>query len=138
MATMTPAQRSKFLNTTRLGILCTLSVQGDPLSVPVWFEWDGSVVRFFSYTSAPKVARLRKRPRASMLVVNNVGETEAWVAFDGDVAIGDHGAMELADRLAARYWDLADPARAAELAAWRAMASSFCLLTLRPAQIRSS
>jgi PPOX class probable F420-dependent enzyme len=138
MATMTPAQRETFLNRTRLGILTTLADSGDPVSVPVWFEWDGSVVRFFSFATAPKVARLRRRPRASMLVVNDVGESEAWVAFDGDVSIDGGDVMELAQRLAARYWDLQDPARANELAGWRAAASSFCLLTLKPTQIRSS
>ena len=81
MATMTAAARSAFLNETRLGILSTLDAQGDPVSVPVWFEWDGAVVRFFSFANAPKVTRLRKRPRASLLVVNNVGEGEAWVSF---------------------------------------------------------
>lgn len=138
MATMTAAERDTFLNETRLGILSTLDARGDPVAVPVWFEWDGTVVRFFSFASAPKVTRLRKRPRASMLVVNHVHEKEAWVAFDGDVRIGGDGVMALAERLAARYWDLSDPARAKELASWRAMASHFCLLTLHPRRIRTS
>jgi PPOX class probable F420-dependent enzyme len=138
MATMTPAQRAAFLNRTRLGILATVDEAGDPLSVPVWFEWDGAVVRFFSFATAPKVARLRRHPRASMLVVNDVGEPEAWVAFDGDVTVGTGDVMELAERLAARYWDLQDPARANELSGWRAAAANFCLLTLKPVRIRSS
>src|SRR4029453_13710558 len=100
--------------------------------------WDGLVVRFFSFASAPKVARLRRRPRASLLVVNDVNEPEAGVAFDGGVAISNEGVMDLAERLAARYWDLSDPARAKELTSWRNMASRFCLLTLNPRRIRPS
>src|SRR5262245_14749444 len=127
---MTQDERRQFLDKTRLGILTTIDERGDPTAVPVWYEWDGLVVRFFSFAAAPKVARLRKRPRASLLVVNDVNEPEAWVAFDGDVSISNEGVMVLAERLAARYWDLNDPARTKELASWRNMASRFCLLTL--------
>lgn len=135
---MKPAERDAFLSVTRLGILSTLDAAGDPIAVPVWFEWDGSAVRFFSSGRAPKVARLRKRARASLLVVNNVGETEAWVAFDGDVTISAHGAIELAERLAARYWDLAQPAHAKMLESWRESAADLVLLSIVPARIRNS
>jgi PPOX class probable F420-dependent enzyme len=135
---MTHDERKQFLGRTRLGILTTIDERGDPTAVPVWYEWDGLVVRFFSFASAPKVARLRRRPRASLLVVNDVNEPEAWVAFDGEVAISNDGVMDLADRLAARYWDMSDPARVKELASWRTMASRFCLLTLNPRRIRTS
>jgi len=135
---MTLDQRKAFLGETRLGIVTTLDAGGNPVSVPVWFEWDGVVVRFFSFANAPKVARLRQRPRASLLVVNNVHEAEGWVAFDGTVAISHDGVMDLAERLAARYWDMTDPAHIKEFAGWRAMASRFCLLTLTPSRIRTS
>ena len=138
MATMTKAERNAFLAETRLGILSTLDGRGDPVAVPVWFEWDGTDVRLFSFANAPKVARLRNHPRASLLVVNHVHQKEGWVAFDGAVTISGDGVMPLAERLAARYWDLGDPARAKELALWRAMASRACVLTLRPERIRTS
>lgn len=135
---MTEEEREAFLSETRLGILTMLNEQGAALAVPVWFEWDGSAVRMFSFKRAPKVRRLRATPRASLLVVNHVGEPEAWVAFDGDVAISDEGAMALAERLAPRYWDLEDAGQARELESWREHASRFCLLTLTPGRIRTS
>jgi nitroimidazol reductase NimA-like FMN-containing flavoprotein (pyridoxamine 5'-phosphate oxidase superfamily) len=135
---MNTQERDAFLATVRLGILSSLDDAGNPVSVPVWFDWDGAAVRFFSSSSAPKVARLRKRPRASMLVVNSVGEVEAWVAFDGDVTIGSDGAIELAAVLAARCWDLAQPDHAQTLETWHRNAAHFALLTLTPTKIRTS
>ena len=135
---MNAEQRDAFLSLTRLGILSTRDAADEPIAVPVWFDWDGTTVRFFSQNSAPKVARLRKHPRASVLVVNNVGEAEAWVSFDGDVAISQTGAIELAELLAARYWNLANPAHAQTLDSWRNNAAHFALLTLTPTRIRTS
>ena len=74
---MTEQERDAFLAETRLGILSTVTQRGHPLSVPVWFEWDGSVVRMFSFEHAPKVKRLRANPRVSLLVVNHLKEREA-------------------------------------------------------------
>jgi hypothetical protein len=61
------------------------------------------------------VRRLRTDPRASLVVAAPVGERERWVAVAGATTLENQGAQELATRLAARYWDLADPGRAAEL-----------------------
>ena len=44
---MTPDERDAFLSDTRLGMLTMLNEQGNPLAVPVWFEWDESAVRMF-------------------------------------------------------------------------------------------
>ncbi len=134
---MTEEERERFLSEPRYGVLCTLSEDGLPVSVPVWFEWDGNVVRMHSSKKTPKVRRLKADPRASLLVVNRLDELEAWVAFDGQIAISDEGGFALAERLAHRYWNLNDPARAKELEAWRENAAGICLLTLTPSRIRT-
>jgi len=138
MPAMTPAERDAFLAETRLGILATLRDDGSPVAVPVWFDWDGAAVRVFTSVLSQKVRRLEREPRASLLVVNRVGEPEAWVAFDGEVTITQEGAFELAERLARRYWDLTDPEHNAELERWRAAARALRVLALIPARIRSS
>ncbi|KDN16958.1 pyridoxamine 5'-phosphate oxidase family protein [Amycolatopsis rifamycinica] len=85
---------------------------------PVWFEAaaDGTI-QLFSESDAPKVRRVRRDPRASIVVAAPVGERERWVSVTGRVSIEPDGAHDLAARLAARYWDLDDPARAADLEA---------------------
>ena len=138
MPAMTAAERDAFLAHVRLGILTTLREDGSPAAVPVWFEWDGSAARCFTGAATGKAKRLERDPRASLLVVNRVGEPEAWVAFDGTVTIRPEGAIELAERLARRYWDLTNAEHQAELARWRKAASALRVLELIPARIRTS
>ncbi len=134
---MNEQEREAFLKETRLGILSTLDEGRLPVSVPVWFEWDGQVVRMFSGNDTPKVRRLQADPRGSLLVVNHLREQEAWLAFDGEIAISDEGGLALAERIAPKYWDLSDPARANMLEEWRKGPEAFCLLTLTPSRVRT-
>ncbi|MEV6640763.1 pyridoxamine 5'-phosphate oxidase family protein [Amycolatopsis sp. NPDC051371] len=83
---------------------------------PVWFEASADGIELFSEPDAPKVRRLRRDPRASLVVAAPVGERERWVSVAGRVTVEPDGAHDLAARSAARYWDLDDPARAADLA----------------------
>jgi len=89
-----------------------------PQPRPVWFEatTDGTL-QLFTAPDSLKVRRLRRDPRASMVVAAPVGERERWVSVAGRTTIETDGAHDLASRLAARYWDLDDPVRADELAA---------------------
>ncbi|MFF3356562.1 hypothetical protein ACFYWN_28835 [Streptomyces sp. NPDC002917] len=59
--------------------------------------------------------RWRRDPRAS-IVAAPVGERERWVSIAGTVTVELDGAHDLASRLAARYWDLDNLTRAADLA----------------------
>ncbi|VVJ17367.1 Pyridoxamine 5'-phosphate oxidase-related [Amycolatopsis camponoti] len=84
---------------------------------PVWFEAAADrTLQLFTEPDAPKVRRLRRDARASLVVAAPVGERERWVSVAGRVTVEEGGAHDLASRLAARYWDLDDPARAADLA----------------------
>jgi PPOX class probable F420-dependent enzyme len=138
MATMTVAEREAFLSVPRLGMLTTLAADGAPVTTPVWFEWDGHVVRVFSGASSAKVSRIERDPRASLLAANAVGEPEAWIAFDGELTVTRDGAIELAERLARRYWDMADSAHRRELESWRSEAQHLRVLTLTPKRVRTS
>ena len=132
------ATREAFLAARpRLAILTSNRREGTPIAVPVWFEWDGQVVRMFAATTSPKVKRLRRDPRASVLVTNHLDEGESWVAFDGKVTIEEGQGIELAERLAPRYWDLEDPERSGMLELWRQAKDALSLLTLEPTAIRT-
>lgn len=133
----TTPDRDAFLAETRLGIFTTVDAHGVPISVPVWYEWDGGRARVFSDAASRKLRRLERDPRASLLVTNAVGEPEYWVAIDGTVVVRREGAIELAERLAARYWDLRDRDRAAAVQRWRENAGALVLLELSPTRIRT-
>lgn len=137
MASMSDQERDSFLAVPRYGILSGLRADGSPIAVPLWFDWDGQTIRMFTSVLSPKVGRLQADPRSSLLVVNDLSEREAWVAFDGRVSILEEGGFDLAERLAARYWDLSDPERRSTLEMWRKAAAAFRLLELEPTRIRT-
>jgi nitroimidazol reductase NimA-like FMN-containing flavoprotein (pyridoxamine 5'-phosphate oxidase superfamily) len=132
----TPDDLRRFLDTPRLGTLIISRIDDTPVGIPIWFEWTDEVVLMFSYVNSVKVERLRSNPTASLVVANNIGEPEEWVAFDGTITISDSGGLDLAQRLAPRYWDLTEPRNRDELASWLRSPENFCLLTLTPERIR--
>ncbi len=136
MAKMNDEVRERFLAEPRYGILNTLRSDGLPIGVPVWFDWNGETVRMFTSVLSPKIKRIQRDSRASLLVVNHLSEEEAWVSFDGPVSIHEKGGLELAEELAPRYWDLSDPSRQETLELWRKAAAAMRLLELRPTRIR--
>jgi nitroimidazol reductase NimA-like FMN-containing flavoprotein (pyridoxamine 5'-phosphate oxidase superfamily) len=97
-----------------------LSVAGGPLPPqprPVWFEATAEgTIQLFTAPDSLKVRRLRRDPRASIVVAAPVGERERWLSVAGRTTVEPDRAHDLATRLAARYWDLEDPTRADDLA----------------------
>ena len=135
---MDEASLAEFLDRkARLGSLVTVRRDGSPTAIPVWFGWDGTTVSMFSESSSTKLTRIANDPRVSLLISNDVGEPEAWVAFDGEAEISERGGFDLAEELAPLYWDLNDPEAAATLDTWRTAASHFRLITFEPTNIRS-
>jgi nitroimidazol reductase NimA-like FMN-containing flavoprotein (pyridoxamine 5'-phosphate oxidase superfamily) len=112
------AEDLAFLARPLYGFLTAAAGPQPPQPRPVWFEAtaDGEI-QLFTAPDSLKVRRLRRDPRASIVVAAPVGERERWVSVAGRTTIETDGAHDLASRLAARYWDLADPVRADELAA---------------------
>jgi PPOX class probable F420-dependent enzyme len=137
MAKMSKESQEKFLSKTRYGILTTLAEDGSPVSVPVWFNWDGHAIRIFTGVKSAKVKRIWRDPRVTLLVANHLDEGEGWVAFDGEAKIRPEGAVELLEQLAAKYWDLSDPERRATVDEWKNEPNDLCVIELVPSKIRS-
>jgi len=138
MAAMSDAQRDAFLADARIAVLATSAADGPPTMVPVWFEWADGRARFFTGVTSPKMRRIARDPRVSLLVANPAGQPEAWVLIEGAVEVSEQGAFDLAERLAARYWDMTDAAHIETVAAWKAASATFRLLEIVPSRIRSS
>lgn len=99
------------------GFLSTAGGPTPPQPRPVWFEVTAEgTIALFSEPGAPKVRRLRRDPRASLVVAAPVGERERWVSVTGDVTLRAGGAHDLVTRLFARYHGADAPARPEELA----------------------
>jgi nitroimidazol reductase NimA-like FMN-containing flavoprotein (pyridoxamine 5'-phosphate oxidase superfamily) len=108
----------EFLGRPLHGFLTVAQGPQPPQPRPVWFEAtaDGTI-QFFTAPDSLKIRRLRRDPRASIVVAAPVGERERWVSVTGRTTVETDGAHDLCSRLAARYWDLDDPVRADDLAA---------------------
>ncbi|KII00346.1 pyridoxamine 5'-phosphate oxidase [Streptomonospora alba] len=110
-------QDLEFLRRPLHGFLSVAAGPLPPQPRPVWFEATAEgAVQLFTLADSLKVRRLRSDPRASIVVAAPVGERERWLSVAGRVTVEPDGAHDLAARLAARYWDLDDPARADDLA----------------------
>ena len=115
------AEDLAFLGRPLHGFLSVAGGTQPPQPRPVWFEATAEgTVQLFTETDSLKVRRLRRDPRASLVVAAPVGERERWVSVTGRATVEAGGVHDLCTRLAARYWDLDDPARAADLAAMQA------------------
>ncbi|AGP58144.1 pyridoxamine 5'-phosphate oxidase family protein [Streptomyces rapamycinicus] len=111
------AQDVEFLRRPLHGFLSVAEGPIPPQPRPVWFEATAEgTIQLFTAPDSVKVRRLRRDPRASIVVAAPVGERERWLSVAGRTTVESDGAHELCARLAARYWDLDDPARANDLA----------------------
>jgi general stress protein 26 len=128
------AAETAFLQAPRLAMFSTAVGQAWSRPVPVWYDWNGSLVTVFSFHSAPKVARLRADPRAHVLVANNAQEAEHWVSISGPVEITTVDPAWL-EGVAARYWDLSDPEKAKVVASWVAVIDQLVSLELTPTEV---
>jgi nitroimidazol reductase NimA-like FMN-containing flavoprotein (pyridoxamine 5'-phosphate oxidase superfamily) len=111
------AQDLEFLRRPLHGLLSVAGGPQPPQPRPVWFEATAEgTIQLFTSPESLKMRRLRRDPRASIVVAAPVGERERWVSVAGRITVEPDGAHDLSARLAARYWDLDDPARADDLA----------------------
>jgi nitroimidazol reductase NimA-like FMN-containing flavoprotein (pyridoxamine 5'-phosphate oxidase superfamily) len=115
-ANLLTAQDLEFLQRPLYGFVSVAAGPVPPQPRPVWFEVtvDGTI-QLFTVPDTLKVRRLRRDPRASIVVAAPVGERERWVSVAGRTSIEPDGAHDLCARLAARYWDLDDATRAKDL-----------------------
>jgi general stress protein 26 len=111
------AQDLEFLRRPLHGFLSVAAGPLPPQPRPVWFEaTEEGTIQLFTTPDSLKVRRLRRDPRASIVVAAPAGERERWLSVAGPTTVESDGAHDLAARLAARYWNLDDPTRADDLA----------------------
>ncbi|PSL06819.1 pyridoxamine 5'-phosphate oxidase [Haloactinopolyspora alba] len=125
------AEDLEFLGRPLHGFLSVAAGPLPPQPRPVWFEaTTEGTIQLFTASDTLKVRRLTRDPRASIVVAAPVGERERWVAVAGHTTVEPDGAYDLCTRLAPRYWDLDDHARADDLA--EIMATDLVRLVIHP------
>ena len=131
---LTPADL-ELLRRPLLGFVTTAGGPVPPQPRPVWFEvTDDGAIQLFTPPNSPKVRQLRDDPRASFIVAAPADERERWVSVAGPVTVEPDGARELAERLAARYWDLDDEIRKEDLKGL--LDAEYVRLVIRPETVK--
>ncbi|MBN2386256.1 MAG: TIGR03618 family F420-dependent PPOX class oxidoreductase [Anaerolineales bacterium] len=107
---MPPTQEkiNAFLSTPKLlGRLATVSPDGQPHVVPVWYLWETGRIWIHSYPSTQKIAHLDRNPRCAFVVdVQEAVEGLTAVLFEGRaelVTTPRPEVRERAERIYQRY-----------------------------------
>lgn len=107
---MTEAQRTvqeshlDILDPERKAIaaVATIGPNGEPHCTPVWFEWDGSRLRFSQITTRQKYRNLQRNPRIAVSVMDPENPYR-MVEIRGRVTFAEDGDRSFVDSLAKRY-----------------------------------
>ena len=127
MADILPEAQEFLDERVRQGFVTTLRRDGSPCTVPLWYDWDGTTVRFISGVTSPKLKRLANDPRITLTVASETAEAEKWVSFEGRATVSQEGVKDLASALAARYWG-DDPTYQQTIAGFEAAPAEYFML----------
>jgi PPOX class probable F420-dependent enzyme len=97
-----PEKFVDILNSTALALIATLGPKGEPQTSPVWFDWDGQVLRFSHTKARQKYRNLRRDPRISVCIVHPQNPYR-YVELRGIASIEDDPASTLIHKLAKKY-----------------------------------
>ncbi len=107
---LTSEQFARLMAEPIVATLGTISDDGFPYQVPIWFEWDGEAAWLLCRARAAFVRYLTRRPEASLLVSRgDADQTRALLLGRATVEAGpaplsaDRRLAEVAERLAVRY-----------------------------------
>lgn len=78
-----------FLDRQRNAVLATVRADGSPQVTPVWYHWDGDAVRISSPNWTKKVANIRRDPRVSVCIDDQVSGTYATLFGTAELIDGD-------------------------------------------------
>lgn len=65
-----PETHRDLLDSTALAHVATIGPEGEPQVNPVWFDWDGELVRFSQTTTRQKFRNVQRDPRVALSIVD--------------------------------------------------------------------
>jgi PPOX class probable F420-dependent enzyme len=100
-----PTSHLDLLASTALANVATIGSDGAPQVNPVWFDWDGTHLRFGQITTRQKVRNLRRDSRIAVAIVDPANPTR-YLEIRGVARLVPDPELELTDRLAKKYLGL--------------------------------
>ena len=100
--TMTPDQIDAYLSEPRIADLATINPDGSPHIAPVWYRYDGDVVKVFTQHTAVKLRNIRHDPRVALSIATH-SEPYGYVIVSGTAVISDEGIPDEVRQMAIHY-----------------------------------
>lgn len=100
--TMTPEQIDEYLSEPRIADLATINPDGSPHIAPVWYRYDGDVVKVFTQNTAVKLRNIRHDPRVALSIATH-SEPYGYVIVSGTAVISDEGIPDEVRDMAIHY-----------------------------------
>jgi hypothetical protein len=97
-----PATHHDIMGSTAVALISTLGPHGEPQCSPVWFEWDGQLVRFSHTKDRQKYRNLLRDPRIAVTIVDPATPYR-YVELRGTAAIEDDPRKLFIDKMAKKY-----------------------------------
>ncbi|MYE46610.1 MAG: PPOX class F420-dependent oxidoreductase [Chloroflexi bacterium] len=130
---MTAEEADTFLREGRVADLATVRPDGSPHVAPVWFHYDGEVVKVFARPTAVKLRNIANDPRVSISIATP-GRPYQYVIVTGTAEVSeDEDVSELVQTMARNYMGEVDGPPYAEQILSRM--TPFSVITVTPSKI---
>lgn len=97
-----PKTHEGILQSTTLAIVSTLGPKGEPQTSPVWFGWDGNVLRFSHTKARQKYRNLKRDPRIAVTLVDPANPYR-YIEIRGTATIEDDPTKAYIDVMSKKY-----------------------------------
>lgn len=100
-----PDSHKDILEKISFGHVATIGPDGSPQSNPVWFDWDGEVLRFSQTTTRQKFHNIEREPRVAVSVLDP-DNPYRYIELRGAVeGVDDDSSNAFIDSMAKKYID---------------------------------
>jgi PPOX class probable F420-dependent enzyme len=98
-----PQEYTNLLHTTALAHIATVGPQGEPQSTPVWFDFDGTHIRFSQTKNRQKYRNLLHDPRIALSVVDPTNPYRYLEVRGKVVRIDEDPQLDFINSMAKKY-----------------------------------
>lgn len=102
MSVAIPSELASLLDTTAVALVSTIGPKGEPQTTPIWFLYEGGVVRFSLVDGRQKLRNLQRDPRASVVIVDPAEPTR-YLELRGRVELVPDPHLALEREVAIKY-----------------------------------
>jgi PPOX class probable F420-dependent enzyme len=100
-----PESHADLLHAKALAHVATIGPKGEPQSSPVWFDFDGTHLRFSQTTTRQKLHNLQREPRVAVSIVDPANPYR-YLEVRGTVAeVADDEGNAFINSMAKKYLD---------------------------------